>query len=158
VRLVERTSSDVLHTRDGSFDVHRYRSTVDSGHYTAFVRGPIDPEGPTLVRMHAATLTADLLGFLGGSTDGALPQALARIAVAGGILLYIERSPEAADAMDDRDYGIGAQILTDLGARRLALLTDHPRRRAGLDGFDLEVVEYVPLRDASVTPLRRSGA
>jgi 3,4-dihydroxy 2-butanone 4-phosphate synthase/GTP cyclohydrolase II len=154
-KLVERLSTDVLQTRDGAFEVHRYRSTVDSGGYTAFVRGPIDPDAQTLVRMHAATLTGDLLGFLGGSRDSPLSLALARIAAEGGILLYIERSSDAPGTMDDRDYGIGAQILADLGARRLALLTDHPRRRAGLDGFDLEVVQYVPLRDATVTPLRR---
>ena len=156
-KLVERIGAETLQTREGTFDVVRYRSTVDSGGYTAFVRGPIDPDAPTLVRMHAATLTGDLLGLLGGSSESALSLALSRIAAAGGILLYIDRAGEATDPMDDRDYGIGAQILADLGARRLALLTDHPRRRAGLDGFDLEVVEYVPLRDASVTPLRRTN-
>ena len=101
--------------------------------------------------MHGATLTGDLLGLLGGAPDSPLQLALKRIAGDGGILLYIERPPEAAGPMDDRDYGIGAQILTDLGARKLRLITDNPRRRAGLDGFDLEVVEYVPLRP-NVTP------
>jgi 3,4-dihydroxy 2-butanone 4-phosphate synthase/GTP cyclohydrolase II len=166
-RLVERVSSEVLQTREGPFEVHRYRSAVDSGGYTALVRGPIDPDATTLVRMHAATLTGDLLGLLGGgASESALSLAMKQLAESGGILLYIENSPSHpagvapgdAGAMDDRDYGIGAQILADLGARRLALLTDHPRRRAGLDGFDLEVVEYVPLRNPSVTPLRKSGA
>jgi 3,4-dihydroxy 2-butanone 4-phosphate synthase/GTP cyclohydrolase II len=155
-RLVTRIGKERLRTPFGEYDVYRYTSTVDAGGYTALVRGDIVPGVPTLCRMHAATLTGDLLGLLAGSPDSPLQLALRRIAADGGILLYIERPPEVAGPMDDRDYGIGAQILTDLGARKLRLLTDHPRRRAGLDGFDLEVVENVALRP-NVTQLRSRG-
>lgn len=155
-RLVTLLSSDTLTTPYGSFEVHRYRSTVDAGRYTALVRGPINADTPTLVRMHAAALTDDLLGLLGGASDNPLQLALARIADAGGILLYIERGTDSDEPMDDRDYGIGAQILVEQGARKLNLLTDHPRRRAGLDGFDLEVVGNVSLRE-NVTPIVRGG-
>ncbi|MCA9707787.1 MAG: 3,4-dihydroxy-2-butanone-4-phosphate synthase [Myxococcales bacterium] len=144
--LVERADGETVTTALGPLEIHRYRSRVDAGRYTALVRGPIDSEHPVLVRMHAATLTDDLLGLLVGGRHGALQLAMARIAAEGGVLLYIERAGAAAHPMDERDYGIGAQILADLGVRRLRLMTDHPRRRAGLHGFDLEVVEHVPVR------------
>ena len=155
-RLVTRTGKDRLRTAFGEYDVYRYTSTVDAGRYTALVSGDIDPAKPTLCRMHGATLTGDLLGLLGGAPDSPLQLALKRVSDDGGILLYIER-PEASGPMDDRDYGIGAQILTDLGARKLRLITDNPRPRPGLDGFDLEVIEYVPLRP-NVTRLQRPGS
>ena len=144
-KLVEHLGVEPLETAAGSFAVHRYRSTVDAGRYTAFVAGELDPGQPTLARMHAAAVTDDLLSLLSGSADSPLRLALGRIAAASGVLLYIERGPDAEGPMDERDYGIGAQILSELGAHRLRLLTDHPRRRAGIEGFDLEVVEYVPM-------------
>jgi 3,4-dihydroxy 2-butanone 4-phosphate synthase/GTP cyclohydrolase II len=156
-RLAVRTHSSRVTTRFGDLVVHGYRSTVDDGRYTALARDPIDPDRPVLCRMHAASLTGDLLGLLhdGATTD--LELALEQIGEEGGILLYIERGSDPVLPMDDRDYGIGAQILTDLGARRLRLLTDHPRRRAALEGFDLEVVEHVPLRrNVAALPTLRS--
>ena len=74
------------------------------------------------------------------------PEDLHRIAAEGGVLLLVERPAAVVGSADDRDYGIWAQVLADLGVRRLRLMTDHPRKRAGLHGFDLEVVEHVPLR------------
>ncbi|MEX1363589.1 MAG: 3,4-dihydroxy-2-butanone-4-phosphate synthase [Nannocystaceae bacterium] len=143
--LVERIGSEPVATRLGDFEIHRYRSTVDSGRYTALVHGTIDSEQPVVVRMHAASVTDDLLGLLSGGPSTLLQRAMSRIAQDDGVLLYIERHPATTGPMDERDYGIGAQILADLGVRRLRLMTDHPRRRAALPGFDLEVVEHVPI-------------
>lgn len=70
----------------------------------------------------------------------------------GGVFLYIERPDDAAESMDERDYGIGAQILLELGVRKLRLLTNHPRRRAGLEGFGLELVDSVALQPGAVNP------
>ena len=88
-----------------------------------------------------------MLGLLTGSSGSALELGLSRIAgEESGIFLYIEPSREGSvDPMDERDYGIGAQILRELGVRRFRLLTNHPRRRAGLDGFGLDLDEHVPL-------------
>lgn len=146
--LVERVGSEPAATGLGDFEIHRYRSTVDAGRYTALVRGTIDSDRPTLVRMHAASVTDDLLGLLASDPSTLLQRAMSRIAQEHGVLLYIERHPAAGSPMspmDERDYGIGAQILADLGVRRIRLMTDHPRRRAALPGFDLEVVEHVPI-------------
>jgi 3,4-dihydroxy 2-butanone 4-phosphate synthase/GTP cyclohydrolase II len=156
-KLVRRTSTDELTTPFGRLTVHRFRSIVDRGRYTALVAGTIDPEAPVLIRMHAATLTDDLLGFLSGRPDSSLQRAMARISAEGaGVLLYIERADDAAAAGDERDYGIGAQILRELGVRRIRLLTNNPRRRAGLEGFGLELVDHVALDEsAEVVPLDR---
>lgn len=145
------TGGDLLESRFGRLSVHRFESSVDRGRYTAFVRGVIDGESPTLVRIHVATLTDDVLGLLRGGVGSELELGLSRIAREGsGIFLYIERSSEIpADPMDERDYGIGAQILRELGVKRLRLLTNHPKKRAGLDGFGLELCEHVALDDAS---------
>lgn len=153
--LVERVASESLTTTLGTFEVHRYRSMVDAGRYTALVSGAISAENPVLVRMHGATLTGDLLSLLAAAPDSPLQLALSRIADEGGILLYIERDPTSSGPMDERDYGIGAQVLVDLGAHRLRLMTDNPKRRAALHGFDLEVVEHVPVR-GNVVPLSRA--
>lgn len=153
--LVERVASESLTTTLGTFEVHRYRSMVDAGRYTALVSGEISAQDPVLVRMHAATLTGDLLSLLAAAPDSPLQLALSRIADEGGILLYIERDPASSGPMDERDYGIGAQVLVDLGAHHLRLMTDNPKRRAALHGFDLEVVEHVPLRE-NVVPLSRA--
>lgn len=147
-KLVSLTSRSEVTTRFGSLVAVRFRSTVDTGRYTALVRGVIDPNAPTLVRIHAGTPADDLLGLLGGEGQGAIEAAVARIAQeSSGVFLYIERSAEGG--ADERDYGIGAQVLIELGVRKLRLLTNHPKRRAGLDGFGLDLVECVPLTEGS---------
>lgn len=143
-QLVERVETHPLETRFGPLSVHTFHSTVDVGRYTAFVHGTPSADVPTLVRMHAGSLTGDLLGLLSGQTKSTVTAAFERLTQEpAGVLLYIERDPHTA--MDDRDYGIGAQILRDLGLQKLRLLTDHPKRRAGLEGFGLEVTEHVSL-------------
>jgi 3,4-dihydroxy 2-butanone 4-phosphate synthase/GTP cyclohydrolase II len=148
-KLVTLTAKEQVQTRFGAFQVCRFRSGVDRGRYTALVWGKIDAEDAALVRIHAARLTDDLLGFLGAPGEGALEAALARIArERAGVFLYIERPEDGAvGAMDERDYGIGAQILLELGVRKLRLLTNHPKRRAGLEGFGLELIDNVALED-----------
>jgi 3,4-dihydroxy 2-butanone 4-phosphate synthase/GTP cyclohydrolase II len=150
-RLIHLVGRDRVETRFGKLCVHRFESSVDRGRYTAIVRGRIDPERDTLVRIHVATLTDDVLGLLTGGSGSALELGLQRIArEESGIFLYIERSTEGpADRIDERDYGIGAQILRELGVKRLRLLTNHPKKRAGLDGFGLELREHVPLDEQS---------
>jgi 3,4-dihydroxy 2-butanone 4-phosphate synthase/GTP cyclohydrolase II len=152
-RLVHLVGHERVESRFGWFSVHRFESSVDRGRYTAFVRGRIEPEQPTLVRIHAASLTDDVLGLLTGGSGSALELGLSRIAREdSGVFLYIERSDEAhAGLGDERDYGIGAQILRELGVQRLRLLTNHPKRRAGLEGFGLELCEHVSL-DAAAAP------
>jgi 3,4-dihydroxy 2-butanone 4-phosphate synthase / GTP cyclohydrolase II len=146
-RLINLVSRDRVESRFGKLLVHRFESSVDRGRYTAFVRGKIEPEQSTLVRIHVATLTDDVLGLLTGGTASALEMGLRRIASEeSGVFLYIERPQDnTADPMDERDYGIGAQILRELGVRRFRLLTNHPKRRAGLDGFGLALDEHVAL-------------
>jgi 3,4-dihydroxy 2-butanone 4-phosphate synthase/GTP cyclohydrolase II len=146
-RLVNLVSRDRVDSRFGKLLVHRFESSVDRGRYTAFVRGKIEPEQSTLVRIHVATLTDDVLGLLTGGSASALEMGLRRIASEeSGIFLYIERPEDsAADPMDERDYGIGAQILRELGVKHFRLLTNHPKRRAGLDGFGLVLDEHVAL-------------
>jgi 3,4-dihydroxy 2-butanone 4-phosphate synthase/GTP cyclohydrolase II len=150
-RLIQLVSRDRVESRFGKFWVHRFESSVDRGRYTAFVRGQVAADRSTLVRIHVATLTDDVLGFSRSGAGSVLEMGLQRIASEeGGVLLYIERSTGAPlDPMDERDYGIGAQILRELGVKRLRLLTNHPRKRAGLDGFGLELEDYVPLEGAS---------
>ena len=146
-KLVTLTARDEVATRFGKFKVFRLRSAVDRARYTALIWGTIDRDDVPLVRVHSANLTDDLLGFLGVHDGGSVDAALARIVQERcGVFLYIEHSQDANDAApDERDYGIGAQILVELGVRRLRLLTNHPRRRAGLEGFNLELVENVAL-------------
>jgi 3,4-dihydroxy 2-butanone 4-phosphate synthase / GTP cyclohydrolase II len=161
-RLIHLVSRDRIESRFGQLTVHRFASSVDRGGYTAVVHGRIDPERATLVRIHVASLTDDVLGLLTGGSGSALELGLSRITdEESGIFLYIERSVEKpADPMDERDYGIGAQILRELGVKRLRLLTNHPKRRAGLEGFGLELCENVPLEnrsEAEVTDLASHG-
>jgi 3,4-dihydroxy 2-butanone 4-phosphate synthase/GTP cyclohydrolase II len=151
-KLVTLASKDEVVTRFGTFKVFRLRSAVDRGRYTALVWGTIEPNDVPLVRIHAANVTDDLLGFLGAHDGGAVEAALARIVEErAGVFLYIERPEDGSgSAADERDYGIGAQILVELGVRKLRLLTNHPRRRAGLEGFGLELVENVTLETNDV--------
>jgi 3,4-dihydroxy 2-butanone 4-phosphate synthase/GTP cyclohydrolase II len=153
-KLVTLTSEAEVETRYGRFQVLRFKSEVDRGRYTALVRGTIVPDAATPVRIHAATLTDDLLGLLGTKGGGTFELALSKIAEEeAGVFLYIERPDDAPTVgMDERDYGIGAQILLDLGVRKLRLLTNHPRRRAALEGFGLELVANVALDGPAASP------
>lgn len=150
-KLVIQISERQIATNFGDFKVVRFRSSVDHGYYTALVRGAINPEQPTLVRIHAGALADDLLSLLETHRSGNLEVALNLIAQERcGILLCIE--PNDAGSSDERDYGIGAQILRELGVRKLRLISNHPRPRAALDGFGLELIETVPLESKHELP------
>ncbi|HZH03633.1 MAG TPA: 3,4-dihydroxy-2-butanone-4-phosphate synthase, partial [Myxococcaceae bacterium] len=148
-KLITSSKAEAVTTRFGRFTLHRFRSTVDDGRYTALVHGALLPEAPTLVRVHAATLTDDLLGWMGAGPGPGIASALKRIAAEpAGVFIFIERGEQAAEAAPDfRDYGIGAQILRELGVRRFRLLTNHPRRLAGLEGFGLELSGQEEFKD-----------
>mgnify|MGYP000574963962 CR=1 FL=1 len=171
-RLVERVATTTLPTAYGEFRAIAYQSVVDPRAYLALVMGEIVPEEEILVRVHSGCLTGDLLASLRCDCGDQLHAALERISREGrGVLLYIEQEGRGIGLLnkmrayqlqdqgldtveanqhlgfppDPRDYGLGAQVLYDLGVRRMRLMTNNPRKRAGLDGYGLSVVATVPL-------------
>jgi 3,4-dihydroxy 2-butanone 4-phosphate synthase/GTP cyclohydrolase II len=171
-KLVQRVVEVRLPTDYGVFRAVAYTNDVDSKEHVALVKGRIDPNQPVLVRVHSECLTGDVFHSHRCDCGPQLEAALRRIEEAGcGVLLYMrqegrgiglinklkayklqEQGFDTVDANiqlgfkpDLRDYGIGAQILKDLGVRKMRLLTNNPRKIKGLEGYGLEVVERVPL-------------
>ncbi len=171
-RLVQKVASPRLPTRFGDFRVHAYRSDVTAEEHLALVKGEVNEEEPVLVRVHSACLTGDVFGSERCDCGAQLQLALELIEREGsGVLLYLlqegrgiglvnklrayelqEQGMDTVDANralgfapDVRDYGIGCQILRDLGVRRMRLLTNNPSKYVALGGFGLEIVERVPL-------------
>jgi len=156
----------------GEFRAVVYENDVDNLLHIAMVKGEIDPEKPTLVRVHSECLTGDIFGSLRCDCGPQLHKAMARMEEEGsGVLLYIrqegrgiglvnkikayslqetgldtvEANEELGFEPDMRNYGIGAQILVDLGVRKMRLLTNNPKKMVGLEGYGLSITEQVPV-------------
>ena len=177
-KLVKRAAVTKLPTETGEFALHLYETSVDERQHIALVKGVVDDGTPVLVRVHSQCLTGDVLGSLRCDCGPQLRRSMELIAQEGrGVILYINQegrgiglgnklkayalqdqgldTVEANAALgfgpDLRDYGIGAQILVDLGLKDLRLLTNNPRKIVGLEGYGLRVVERVPI-DVGLRP------
>jgi len=176
-KLIERIERIQMPTDFGNFDLIVYSSTLNpEEHHLALVKGEIRSDEPVLVRVHSECLTGDVFGSRRCDCGSQLHSALAQIEEAGsGVLVYmrqegrgiglankirsyklqeegldtVEANERLGFGSDLRDYGMGAQILYDLGVRKIRLMTNNPRKVVGLDGFKLEIVEKVPIRIAS---------
>lgn len=160
--LVERVASAPFVSRYADdFTVYVYRDLIDGAEHVALSRGDIRPDCDTLVRVHRLNLAADILGSLGAPAD-MLPAALEQIARHDGpAVMVLVRDPDRQPMMHSvatkpsatparargRDYGIGAQILLDIGVGRMVLLTSSNRQLAALSGFGLEIVDRQPVLD-----------
>lgn len=181
-RLVQREEVVSMPTEYGQFDLYLYRSQVDGQHHLALVKGTVAGPKPVTVRVHSECLTGDVFGSRRCDCGHQLHDALRHIESSGnGVLVYmrqegrgiglpakvrayrlqeqgldtVEANAKLGFPPDLREYGIGAQILHDLGVRKIRLLTNNPKKVVGLEGYGLEIVQQIPIRIPSNRHNRR---
>lgn len=159
-KLVTKKAEADLPTDHGDFKLHAYSSKVDGEEYLALTKGEPSGKEEVLVRVHMGCLTGDVFGSVKCGCSQKLVRGMQAIEEEGqGLLLYLRGGEEAGfeetpcshrekdpeEVTDLRDYGTGAQVIKDFGLSSIRLLTDHPKRMVGLEGYGLEVTEQVPL-------------
>ena len=181
-RLVRKVAEASLPTEYGAFRIHVFESLIDKQHHVALVMGDIKPEDKVLVRVHSQCLTGDIFASTRCDCGAQLDKALETIGQSGqGVLLYLRQEGRGIGLVhkimayqlqdqghdtvtanvalgfkpDQRDYGIGAQILHELGLRQIRLMTHNPRKFVGLEGYGLKIVDRLPLEIPASEQSRR---
>ncbi len=171
--LIKREISVEMPTKFGDFDLIAYRQTNKDQEHLALIKGTWEPDEPVLVRVHSSCMTGDIFGSCRCDCGEQLQKAMEKINEEGkGVIVYmnqegrgigllnklkayklqeqgmdtVEANIQLGFGMDERDYGIGAQIIRDLGVQKMRLMSNNPRKRTGLVGYGLEIVENVPLQ------------